>query len=431
MIGGIVLMEDRICPVCRRPMLGMVCSGCGLDLNVANRLTATARQLLNQALEAMQNKAYVKALQYVEQGLRTNPKDSELLLLAGLCHYALGDLAQADYNWSNSQNDLATEYRQKIAEDQDGFQWIFNRYHRAIALMRDGKQRQVIKILQKALHTGPQYLPALELLAQAYYDLRRYWQCHRIMKRIEAVTVDAPLIKRLANDLYQKVARRRLVYTLLFVIIITGSGCYGLKQVIAKVKPAEVKVVYRKQIVTKDRFNREALRAAAHSLAERDDPLTGADILAAISDSQATDCGFTKAEKLLLARAAVHYYFEGRHHFCRHDYDAAAVSFIKSRSYPVRTYVYDDTLYYQAIVRERLGAVWPAIALYQQLLQEVPESNYCREAVIRWGALAEQHRELRPQFSALAQTYPQFYQLIFSRTKNWGETINHEPGKLL
>jgi tetratricopeptide (TPR) repeat protein len=414
-------MEDRTCPVCGRQLQGMICSECGLDLNIANRLTATAHQLLNQALEAMQTKAYVKALKFLEQGLQTNPKDSELLLLAGLCHYALGDLAQADYSWSISRNDLAAEYRQNIAEDQDGFQWIFNRYHRAIALMRDGKQRQVIKALRKALHTGPQYLPALELLAQAYYDLRQYWQCRRIVKRIEAVTVDAPLLRRLADALHKKIARRRLVYTLIFVILITGSSCYGLKQVIAKVKPAEVKVVYRKRVVTNDRFDREALRAIVRSLAERNDPLTGADILMAISDSKATDVGFTESEKLLLTKAAIHYYYEGRHHFCRHDYDAAAISFIKSRSYSVRTYVYDDTLYYQAIVKERLGAVLPAIALYHQLLQEAPESNYCREAVIRWGALAEQDRELRPQYLSVVQTHPEFYQLIFSRTKDWGE----------
>jgi tetratricopeptide (TPR) repeat protein len=415
------LLEDRICPVCRQQLKGMICSRCGLDLTAFNCLTATARQLLNQALEAMQTKAYVKALKLLGQGLQINPKDSELLLLTGLCHYALGDLAQADYCWGSSKNGLAAEYRQKTAEDQAGFQWIYNRYHRAIDLIRTGKQRQALRTLARSLQTGPQYLPALELLAQVCYDTRKYWQCRRIMKRIKAITVDAPLLQRLATNLDAKIFRRRCIYTLILVVLLTGGGCYGLKQVIAKGKPAKVEIVYRNQVMTNDRFDREALRATARSLAERNDPLTGADILAAISERDAADLGLNPTENLLLAQAAVHYYYEGRHHFCKKENDAAAVSFIKSRSYPVRSYVYDDTLYYQAIVKERLGAVAPAAALYQQLLQEVPDSNYCRSAVVRWSKLAEQHQELRSQFIVAAHVYPQFYQLMSSRAGDWKE----------
>jgi tetratricopeptide (TPR) repeat protein len=417
----VAFLGDRICPVCRQQLKGMICSRCGLDLTAFNHLTATARQLLNQALEAMQTKAYLKALKFLEQGLQINPKDSELLLLAGLCHYALGDLAQADYCWVNSKNALAAEYRQKTFEDQAGFQWIFNRYHRAIDLVRAGKQRQAIRTLARSLQTGPQYLPALELLAQACYDVRKYWQCRRIVKRIKAITSDAPLLTRLAIDLDVKVFRRRCAYTLALVVLLTGGGCYGLKQVIANGKPAKVEIVYRNQIMSNDQFDREALRATARSLAERSDSLTAADILAAISDRNEINLGLTRTENLLLVQAAVHYYYEGRRHFCKNEYDAAAVSFIKSRSYPVRSYVYDDTLYYQAIVKERLGAVAPAVALYQQLLQEVPDSNYCNWAVVRWSELAEQYQELRPQFIGAAQTYPQFYQLISSRATSWKE----------
>jgi tetratricopeptide (TPR) repeat protein len=400
---------------------GMTCSECVLDLTVFNRLTATAHQLLSQVLEAMQTKAYVKALNLLEYGLRINPKDSELLLLAGLCHYALGDLAQADYCWSDSKNTLAAEYRQKIVEDQAGFQWIYNRYYRAMSLSRAGKPQQVIRTLTRSLKTGPQYLPALELLAQACYDARKYWRCRRIVKQINAITVDAPLVVKLAADLGRKVFRRRCVYTLVLVVLLTGGGCYGLKQVIAKSKPTKVEVVYRNQVMPNDRFDREALRATARSLAERNDLLTSADILAAISNQDTANLGFTPAEKLLLEKATVHYYYEGRHHFCNADYDAAAVSFSKSRSYKVCSYVYDDTLYYQAIVKERLGAVLPAIALYQQLLQETPDSNYCRSAIVHWSELVKRHRDLRPQFLAAAQAYPEFYPLISSLTKGWKE----------
>jgi tetratricopeptide (TPR) repeat protein len=392
---------------------------CGLDLNVCYHLTDTTRLLLNQTLEAMQARAYITALKYVEQGLQYSPKNSELMLLAGLCHYALGDLAQADYCWGNSKNELAAEYRRKVAEDQDGFQWVYNRYHRAADLLRAAKRRQACRILTRSLQSGPSYLPALELLAQACYDARCYWQCRRIVRRIKTITIDAPVLKRLLPALRIKIFRRRCVYMLTLLLLVTGGGFYGLKQVIARSKPPKREVVYCRQVTTPDRFDREALRVTARDLAERNDPLTGADILAAIVDPKTPDLGLTAAEKLLVARAAIYYYYEGRHYFLQNDYDAAAVSFGKSRAYAVRSYVYDDTLYYQAIVRERLGAVLPAVTLYQQLLQEEPNSQYCREAIIRWGELAKQHQELRPQFEAIARIYPQYGQLVFSRAKNW------------
>jgi tetratricopeptide (TPR) repeat protein len=415
------LLEGKTCPVCWRPLLGMLCQSCGFDLNVFNRLTAAVRLLLNQALEAMQAKAYVTALKLIEQGLRISPKDSELLLLAGLCHYALGDLAQADYCWGNSKNSMAVENRQKIAEDQDGFQWVYNRYHRAVDLLRAGKQRQAQRILMKSLRTGPQYLPALELLAQIFYDKRHYGQCRRTIRRIKAITLDAPLLRRLTPDLDTRVFRCRCVYALILLLLVTGGGCYGLKGVVARSKPVKTEVVYRHQAAPRGRFDREALRATARDLAERNDFLTSADILAAIGDRETADLGFTPEENMLLARAAVYYYYEGRHHFIKNKYDEAAVSFGKSRSYPVRSYVYDDTLYYHAIVKERLGAALPAVNLYQQLLREEPNSNYCPEAIIRWGQLARRHQELRPQYEAAAQIYPEFSQLIAGRVRGWKE----------
>jgi hypothetical protein len=381
-------------------------------------LTAAVRQLLQQALAAMQEKSYLKALTFLEQGLKINRRESQLLLMAGLCHYALGDLPRAEHFWQNTNSDLAREYRQKSREEQAGFERVIKAYRQALPLMQAGRYRQAVKRLGRPALHGHQYLPALELLALACYSAKQYWKGRRVIQRIRALTHDAPALEKLGPNLREKFFQFLLRGTLALLILVTVGAIAGLS-VIVKNIPAKVRVVYRQAAEPVERIDRELLRTTARDLIKRGDNLNSADILAAIADRDQTDLGLNPAEKLIMAKATVHYYYRGRHRLCAGDYDAAAVEFSKSRSYPVRSYVYDDILYYQAIVKERLEAFLPAVTLYRQLLLEEFSSNYRRAAVLRWGALAERRPELRSGFTAAVRKYPEFEQLTAVRIKRW------------
>jgi tetratricopeptide (TPR) repeat protein len=412
-------VDERICPVCRRQLKGRgVCPECGSAPTLLTGLTAAIRQLLQQALVAMQEKSYLQALTFLEQGLKINRRDSQLLLMAGLCHYALGDLPQAEYFWKNTNSDLAREYRQKSREEQAGFERVLSAYRQALPLMQVGRYRQTVKRLSRPALHGHQYLPALELLALACYSAKQYRKARRVIRRIKALTHDAPVLEKLDPELREKSLRFLLRGTLALLILVTIGAIAGLS-IIGKQLPSKVRVVYRQATEPDERIDRELLRTTARNLVERGDNLNSADILVAIADRAQTDLGLNPAEKLIMAKATVHYYYRGRHRLRAGDYDAAALEFSKSRSYPVHSYVYDDILYYQAIVKERLGAFVPAVTLYRQLIQEEFDSNYRRAAVLRWGALAERRPELRSGFTAVVLKYPEFTPLTASRIKLW------------
>ena len=75
------LLEDRICPVCRQQLKGMICSRCGLDLTAFNCLTATARQLLTIAGEY---KEIVEHRQVAQESAGRGPDKSRPFSAAGL-----------------------------------------------------------------------------------------------------------------------------------------------------------------------------------------------------------------------------------------------------------------------------------------------------------------------------------------------------------
>ncbi|HEY8463962.1 MAG TPA: tetratricopeptide repeat protein [Bacillota bacterium] len=415
-------MGGRICPVCRKEAIDQVCDNCGTDLEAFSQLTATVRELLSRAMEAMQSKSYLRALQLLKNGLEINGQDSALWLMAGLCHYALGDINQAKNCWENSENSLALEYRQKAAAEQEGFERVTAGYNQALSLMEGGNYREAVRCLRSALKGGPQYLPALELLALAYYQCKQYQRCWKVIHRIQAVTVDAPVLIKLTPDLLNKVSKLWLAYgagllliavsVLVYVNWHSSTGRTSLS--VPAVKEAEV-------LPTVDR---ELLQATALSLGRQGNYLAGADILLALNWQRLRDEGFTVEEEAILSKAAARYYFQGMRYFRRRQYSEAAVAFSMSLRYPVRSYVYDDTLYYQAIVRERLGVYDQAVVLYRRLLEETPGSDYCQAAIIRWGWLAGSKEELRAEYSAAIREYPEYQDLMQSRIKAWKELVN-------
>ena len=414
-------MGNRICPICRQEVTGVVCGGCGNDLEEFDRLNQAVRDLLNQAMEAMRTKSYVTALAHLKKALELNQQDSAVLLMAGLCHYALGDLRQAEQCWQKSQNSLALEYRQKIGVELEEFKQVAVGYNQALNLMEKARYRQAIRVLRRALKAGPQYLPALELLVLAYYHQKKYQRCWRTINRIRKVTVDAPVLVQIVPDLMQKVLKLRLAYGVVLFLAAFGVFGYLNRQITAMEVQPGVKEVSIERPGTTIEIDRGLLEDTANRLARQGDYLTAADILLALYTQHDSDLTLTPAESLIFEKAAASYYFKGRRHLRKGCYSEAAMDFSLSLRYPVRSYVYDDTLYYQALARERLGLPDRAVVLYRRLLEEVPDSCYCQSAVIRWGRLADTYIELRKEFAALINEYPDYAELVQHRLATWEE----------
>lgn len=418
---GVSLMENRICPICRQEVADTVCGGCGNDLEEFDRLNQTVRDLLNQAMESMRIKSYVTALAHLKKALELNQQDSAVLLMAGLCHYALGDLHQAELCWQKSQNSLALEYRQKTSVEQEEFKQVAGSYNHALDLMEKARYKQAIRVLRRALKAGPQYLPALELLVLAYYQQKKYQRCWRAINRIRKVTVDAPILVQIVPDLMQKVSKLRLAYgVVLFFVAFVVFGYLNRQITAMEIKPV-VKEVAIERPSTAIEIDRQLLQDTASRLARQGDYLTAADILLALHTQHDRSLTLTPAENLIFEKAAASYYFKGRRNLRKGRYSEAAMDFSLSLRYPVHSYVYDDTLYYQACVRERLGLPDRAVVLYRRLLEEVPDSCYCQSAVIRWSRLADTHIELQKEFIALIKEYPDYAEPVQHRLAKWEE----------
>ncbi|HYH04360.1 MAG TPA: tetratricopeptide repeat protein, partial [Bacillota bacterium] len=313
------------------------------------------------------------------------------------------------------------EYRQKTSSEQDAFERVAGGYNQALNLMQHAQYAQAVRILRQTLKAGPQYLPALELLVLAYYHQKKYRRCWRVINRIRKVTVDAPVLVQIAPDLLQKVSKLRLAYGVVLFLAAFGVFGYVNHQITATEIQPKVKVVTIERPSPSPGIDRQLLQATANRLSQQGDYLAAADILLALYTQKERDITLTPAENLIFEKAAARYYFNGMRQLRRGLYSEAAVEFSLSLRFPVRSYVYDDTLYYQALSRERLGLADRAVVLYRQLIEEEPDSTYCRSAVIRWGWLAENHPGLRKEFVALVKEYPIYAELIEHRLAAWEE----------
>jgi tetratricopeptide (TPR) repeat protein len=388
---------------------------------MTGELTIVRRQLFNRALDAMNKKAYLNALSYIEHGLKIESRNPELLLLAGLCNYALGDLAKAEQYWKNLEDPLAQYYLEQSGAERRDFPGIVRAYNLGLELMKKGKYCRVIQQLEPAIRQGPQLLPALELLAWAYYSGRKYQKCRQILLRIREISVDAPVLGKLGPELMRLVRREQLSYLTAVIIILVGMFGYvnhHLKPKMAD-NPNPVRTGPVAETPEQPQINDSLLRKTADILAGQGNYLASADIYYALDWKKTPGPEIPPLEQLALSKAAAHYYFLAMKNMKNHANIQADQYFTRSRAYPFRSYVYDDSLYFQAIIKERLGKYLLASQLFKQLLKEQPDSNYSLSAVVRWGKLVTAQAELRPEFVTYLEDYPKYQPLAQSIAKSW------------
>jgi tetratricopeptide (TPR) repeat protein len=385
------------------------------------KLNETCRQLYNNALNAMKMKAYLTALSHLEQGLKINPEDQDLLILAGLCHYSLGNLAEADRCWKSLNIPLVERYREQSRAEQESFPQVTRAYNQGLKLMQRGKHRMAIRRLERALSRGPQLLPALELLAWAYYSGKKYRKCRKTLLRIRDISADAPVLGKLGLEMMRMTRWEHLPYIMAILILL--AGMFGYVKLRPKPAPVPVPVPVQSGPAPgqprHSPIDEELLRKTAINLVREGDYLAGADIYYALDGKKTPVPEISSLERLAWAKAAAHYYFLAMRRLRAEDYIPADGYFTRSRAYPVRSYVYDDSLYFQAIVKERLGQYPAAALLFKRLLKEDPESGYALSAVIRWGKLAAGGVETRREFLTCMADYPEYQSLVQNIAKRW------------
>jgi tetratricopeptide (TPR) repeat protein len=384
------------------------------------KLTETCRQLYNNALNAMKMKAYLTALSHLERGLKINPEDQDLLILAGLCHYALGNLTEADRCWKSLNIPLVERYREQSSAEQESFPQVTRAYNQGLKLMQRGRHQMAIRRLERALSQGPQLLPALELLAWAYYSGKKYRKCRKTLLRIREISADAPILGKLGLEMMRMARWEHLPYIMAILILL--AGMFGYAKLRPKSEPP-VPVPTRSGPAPEQPrhspIDEDLLRKTAINLVREGNYLAGADIYYALDGKKTPVPEISPIERLAWAKAAVHYYFLAMRRLRAEEYIPADGYFTRSRAYPVRSYVYDDSLYFQAIIKERLGQYPAAALLFKRLLKEEPESGYALSAVIRWGKLAADRVETRREFLTCMTDYPEYQSLVQNIAKRW------------
>jgi tetratricopeptide (TPR) repeat protein len=385
------------------------------------KLTETCQQLYNNALNAMKTKAYLTALSHLEQGLNINPQDGDLLLLAGLCHYALGNLTEAHQCWKDLHVPLAERYLEQSEAEQERFPRVARAYNLGLKLMKKGERHLAIRRLERALRQGPQLLPALELLAWAYYSGKKYHKCRKTLLRIGDISTDAPVLGKLGPEMMRMARWEHFPYIIAIVILL--GGMFGFAKLRVKPETAPLPVPVRSLPAPEQSqpspADTDLLRKTANTLVEQGNYLAGADIFYSLDGKGKPESEISPPEQLAWSKAAAHYYFLAMRRFRTHDDMQADGYFTRSRAYPVHSYVYDDSLYYQALIKERLGQYPSAALLFKELLREAPESGYASSAVNRWGKLAAAQAALRREFLDCMAGYPEYRTMVQNIAERW------------
>lgn len=416
-------MDKLRCPACGSEIriLAGTCDSCETDLDVYAGLLKAKRILHRMAQDQVEEKRFLSAIGTIGQALKYDRRDTVLWTLGGLCHYAIGDIHPASLFWKQASTEQSEEYLRRTAGEVQAYQKIVGMYNHALVEAKKGHLRDAAAELRECLIQCPRFLKGHELYCLtllALGDKERFRAAHQ---KATDVTHDSLLLEHLKPFVTTTTKSRTVTVAAMAagIVAVLAFGSYHLFT-IGSPDPSRTALGQQSVQPTSKPDDKalELLAEAGNHLYDSGSYLESAKVFQYIS-SQGIKPGYRA--QLALKSAAIQHYQAGLKLFNRESYARAQGEFRQSLDCQSRTYVYDDALYLYALSLEKSGRVGESIRLYFRLLNEEASSNYVRASLIRLGRISAANRSIREKYSAMAEKYPQYLDIIFSFQKRWGE----------
>lgn len=174
-----------------------ICSVCGADLSIFNRVVRLSNAYYNDGLQKAQVRDLSGAIVSLNKSLKFNKYNIDARNLLGLVYYETGEMVDALSEWVISKsyqqdNNIAGRYLDELKNHSTRFDTInqtIKKYNQALLYCRQDSRDLAIIQLKKVLSLNPNLIKAHQLLALLYMQEDKLEQAKKLLRT--AVKIDA------------------------------------------------------------------------------------------------------------------------------------------------------------------------------------------------------------------------------------------------
>lgn len=187
-----------ICPECNYETQDkLVCSNCGLDIDIYNKIKQTSKQLYNSGLSKINDNDLSGGIRLLKRSLEFDKNNNDSRNLLGLAYYQVGEIGKAIKQWKiginlNLKDEVAKNFLVEIRVDSKKVEYIntsIKMFNEALNQIEQKSEDLAIIRLRKAIKINPNFIKALNLLAICYMDQGHEEKALQVINKILQIDV--------------------------------------------------------------------------------------------------------------------------------------------------------------------------------------------------------------------------------------------------
>jgi len=325
--------------------------------------------------------------------LQKNPcfysKDVNLLNLAGLCCYQIGDFNGAKKYWMmslkiNDSDNLASGYLNYIHSQE--FREFLVQYNNGISYIQCGNYLKAAEVFEQIIQSQPDLIEPYIIVGLCHYAVKRYSKAYKYWKKGLALDTGNPHLIHYTNVVEKKKSKKKIYfyqYAVFFQIILF------ILMLIKIYSTMDSNIVLDTSVVQNSNLQQETVKPKEEVAQEIiDDTDIGKQEKLFITDETET---FQTALKLFRAG----------------QYADASEKFKIITLCGVEKNIVAESLFFLAVCHEKLGNLENAFAFYKEYIEKYSGYNYYDDALYNYGLLlyrSNHQQEAKEILQILADT---------------------------